>query len=227
MKLQAERILPLALSVVLLTGCASDTIQDIEAGYNKEAGAGPMAMAHIGHVATAWAKAPKQAGLLATARMEAQIAQRHADLALQRVEDSDWVKMHTHHIKHALVPTGSGAGTGYGLIRALQDVKTHSLLAAEQRDASDAVKFHAEQIAMSADSALARAEALNRLTDRIMALPRHRDLSQEAQQMADLASKILTGADLNQDGDISWQDNEPGLDQALRYLDFLLQKENP
>ena len=225
MKLQAGKLLPLALAAALLAGCASDDIQEIEAGYDEEAGAGPMAMAHVGHVTTEWPETPDQQGLLTTARAEAAVIRTHADLAVQRAEDSDWVKMHAIHIRHALTPKGVGPGKGYGLLKAVEGVKTHMALAMDQDDVSDAIEFHGEQIVMSADSVLLRAQQLSALVDKIIRAPRYTDLSAEASQMAMLAEQIQTGEDLNEDGDISWEDNEPGLDQAMKYVNYLLQKE--
>ncbi|MFG1488880.1 hypothetical protein ABMA58_06475 [Oceanospirillum sp. HFRX-1_2] len=225
MKLQAGKLLPLALIAALLTACASDDIQEIEAGYDEDAGAGPMAMAHVGHVATKWPETPDQQGLLTTARAEASVIRTHADLAAQRAKDSDWVKMHAIHVRHALKPNGVGPGKGYGLLKAVEGVKKHMTLAMEQDDVSDAIEFHGEQVVMSADAVLLRANQLSELVDQIISAPRYTDLSAEAAQMSALAEQILMGADLNEDGDISWEENEPGLDQTLKYINYLLQKE--
>ncbi|WP_086479035.1 hypothetical protein [Oceanospirillum sanctuarii] len=225
MKLQAGKLLPLALTAALLAGCASDDIQEIEAGYDEDAGAGPMAMAHVSHVATEWAETPDQQGLLTTARAEAAVVRTHADLAAQRATDSDWVKMHAIHVRHALAPQGVGPGKGYGLLKAVEGVKTHMTLAMEQDDVSDAIEFHGEQVVMSADSVLMRAQQLSALVDKIINAPRYTDLSAEAAQMVALSEQILMGEDLNEDGDIGWEENEPGLNQALKYVNYLRQKE--
>lgn len=225
MKLQAGKLLPLALTAALLAGCASDDIQEIEAGYDEDAGAGPMAMAHVGHVATSWSDTPDQQGLLTTARSEAAVIRTHADLAAQRADDSDWVKMHAIHVRHALMPEGVGPGKGYGLIKAVEGVKKHIELAIEQDDASDAIEFHGEQIAMTADSVLMRSQQLSELVNKIAAAPRYTDLSAEATQLVTLSEQILMGEDVNEDGDIGWEENEPGLNQALKYVNYLRQKE--
>lgn len=225
-QVKAKGLLPLALAAVLLSGCASDGIQEIEAGYDEDGGAGPLTLAHVSHVAKQWSDTPSQQGLLPTARLEADIVRTHANLAAQRADDSDWVKMHALHVKHALVPQGKGPGLGYGLIKAVEGVKKHILLATDQDDVSDAVEFHGEQIAMTADSVLQRTQVLNKLLDEIIAAPRYQNLSAEALQMSQLADDILMGVDLNEDGEISWEDNEPGLEQALKYMNFLQQKES-
>ena len=225
MLLQAKRVLPFALFSVLLAGCASDNIQDIEAGYDQEAGAGPMAMAHVNHVAKSWMETPRQVGLLTIARSEATVASTHADLAVQRSGDSDWVKMHAVHVKHALEPKGKGPGKGYGLIKAVKEVKQHIKLAIASEDTSDAVAFHGEQIMMSADSVLARIETLDALANQIIEAPRGTDFTLQAEEMSDLTSKILLGDDINGDGNINWEENEAGLDQALSYLEYLQEKE--
>ena len=225
MLFQAKRVLPFALISVLLTGCASDNIQDIEAGYDQKAGAGPAAMAHVNHVAKSWMETPNQVGLLTIARSEAAVARTHADLAVQRSTDSDWVKMQAVHIKHALQPKGKGPGKGYGLIKAIEEVKQQMELAIASGDASDAVVFHGEQIIMSTDSILARIHTLEALTNRIINAPRGTDFSLQAETLSDLANHILTGEDLNQDGHIRWMQGEAGLDQELKYLEYLQEKE--
>lgn len=225
MKLQARKVLPLALTAALLAGCASDDVQEMEAGYDEDAGAGPMAMAHIGHIATSWQDTPDQVGLLTIARAEAAVVRTHANLAVQRSQDSDWVKMHAIHVRHALAPQGTGPGKGYGLIRAVDGVKKHILLALEQDDTSDAVEFHGEQISMSADAVIMRTQQLNTLVTAIIDAPRYSDLSAQAAEMAKLSEEILSGVDLNEDGSVGWEENEPGLNQVLKYLNFLQQKE--
>ena len=223
MKLRVGKRLPLALTFAIFAGCASDNIQEIEAGYDEDGGAGPVAMSYIDDVATD----DGGQGLLAVARSDAALVRTHADLAVQRAQDSDWVKMHAIHIHHilALADTETEAVSSYGLLKAVNHIKARVQLAMEQDDASDAIEFHGEQIAMSADSVLVRSQQLLALTEQVIHTPRYSDLSTEAPKLAELAEQILSGEDLNDDGEISWKDNEPGLDQALKYLDYLEEKE--
>ncbi|WP_417594048.1 hypothetical protein [Oceanospirillum sp.] len=224
MKLRVGKRLPLALIFAILAGCASDNIQEIEAGYDEDGGAGPVAMSYIDDVAT---DIRGQQGLLAIARSDAELIHTHASLAMQRAQDSDWVKMHAIHIRHTLAPASaeSGAVSSYGLLKAVNHVKDRVELAMEQNDASDAIEFHGEQITLSADSVLERGQQLLALADQIIHTPRYSDLSGEAPKLVLLAEQILSGEDLNGDGEISWEDNEPGLDQAMKYLDYLKEKE--
>lgn len=226
MTLQALKLLPLALSSVLIVGCAGDSVQEVEVGYDEDGGAGPMAMAHVDHVMSQWMDTPDRQGLLTTARAEAAVMRTHAELALQRADDSDWVKMHAVHVRHTLIPEGVGPGQGYGLVKAVEGVRKHIGLAMEQDDVSDAVEFHGEQIAMSTETVLMRADQLLMVVDQVLSAPRTQSLAHQAQQMSDLADQILMGQDLNQDGEVSWEDHEPGLNQTLKYANFLRQKES-
>lgn len=221
-----DYLLATSLAALMLSGCASDPMQSSSADQENMGGSGPMALAHIGHLRTKWADTPNQVGLVTIAREEAAIARTHAHLAKQKSENTDWVKMHAVHVKHALMPNGEkGPGKGYGLIKAIAGVQKHSLLALEQDDRSEALNFYGEQIVASTESINLRLEQMHRLVTEILAAPRDENLSAQAETLAQLADQVLMGEDLNQDGEIGWDNNEAGLNQTLRYLNDLSQKE--
>ncbi|OPX54564.1 hypothetical protein SAMN02745127_02603 [Oceanospirillum multiglobuliferum] len=223
-------LLATSLAVTLLAGCASDDVQEQPmeqmSEQNVMGGAGPMTLAHINHVRSRWADTPNQVGLLTIAREEAAIARTHAHLAAKKADNTDWVKMHAVHIKHALIPNGEkGPGKGYGLIKAVAGVQKHTMLALEQDDKSQAVALYGEQIVASTDSINMRLEQMYNLVAEILRAPRSENLSSQAHMLAKLSDQVLMGEDLNQDGEIDWRNNEPGLNQTLRYLNDLSQKE--
>lgn len=229
---QTPYLLATALATLLLTGCASDDVQEQPEPMAQMSdaevmgGAGPMSLAHIGHVRNQWADTPRQVGLLTIAREEAAVVRSHAQLAVQKTELADWVKMHAVHIKHALKPEGEkGPGKNYGLIKAVAGIQKHTQLAMAQEDRSAAVEFYGEQIVASTESINMRLEQMHNLIMEILAAPRTEDLSMQAHTLALLADQILMGEDLNHDGEVSWQNNESGLNQVLRYLNDLSQKE--
>lgn len=226
MKLQPGKLLPLTLLVALMAGCATDDKYALEAGYDEDPGAGPMAMAHVGHVAVSWAKSPGQQGLLTVARLQSAEIKKHAELAQDRAQDADWVKMHAVHIAEALDSVRQREGAGQGLIDAAKGVSLHMALAMDQDDASDAVEYHGEQVLMSIESVLMRAQQLQDVVDEVAKAPRQSDLSAQASQMATLAEQILMGVDSDEDGFITWENDEAGLNQTLKYVNFLRQKES-
>ena len=116
---------------------------------------------HIRHVSDNWDAAPSRVGLMILARMEAEIASAHAELAATN-SDLESIRRHVRHIMHAVDPTSEerGPGRGYGLIQASTDGITHIGLATESEGVSDNVRLHATHITASMENVLSRAREI-------------------------------------------------------------------
>jgi hypothetical protein len=189
--------------------------------------AGPAAArqahAHIGHVADSWGDTPDEAGLLPTAVAEAEIAAQHAGLAVFQPDDLASIKLHIGHVLNAVDPSvePSGPGKGYGVLKAARGVVTHINLAASAPDASDNVKLHANHVATSATNVVHWAERIVELCGEIKATDDAGRAAELAREVQALTDAIVHGRDDNGDGNISWGENEGGLEQATFHLNLL------
>lgn len=181
---------------------------------------------HVKHVSESFRGTPDEAGLLATARAEAEIALQHARLAAG-AEDLDAIKQHIGHVGHAVRPPedGAGPGKGYGLLRAAEGVAAHIEMAAEADGAADAIKTHAEHVATAARNVVAWAESVLEKAHEV-------ESATDAAQAHGLAEVILAaleavvdGKDADEDGRTSWREGEGGLAQAEQHLELLLKAE--
>jgi len=188
--------------------------------------AGSAAHAHVGHVSTSWADTPDQVGFLVTATKEAQIAQFHSGLAIKKLVDINWMKVHTLHVKHALDGEGAGPGLGYGVLNAAAGVVQHIELAAGSVDASDNVKLHAQHIAASANNTLKVAREMLNICAIINVSTQVDQIAAQLIELHRLAKVLSKGVDANGDGSISWVKGEGGLMHAQQHLGFLRSGEN-
>lgn len=185
--------------------------------------AAAQAHAHIGHTADKWSDTPDQAGLLPTTQAEAEIAAQHARLATSRPDDLASIKVHIGHVLHAIDPGAepSGPGKGYGVIKAASGVATHIRLAAKADDASENVKLHATHVATSADNVAKWAERIVELCNQAKATEDLSAAAAAAEEIQALTQAILGGRDDNGDGQVSWGENEGGLEQAAFHLNLM------
>lgn len=201
-----------ALASVLVAGTATEAVaQD--------------AHRHIGHVAERWSDTPDNMGLLAAAQAEAEVAAQHARLAAQ-AESLDDVKRHVAHVVHALTAEAErGPGKGYGLVKAAGGVARHIGMAAEADDASDAVKTHANHVKTSAENVVAWAEGILAKAEQVASGDDLEAALKLASEIADMADAIVSGADADEDGRISWGEGEGGLEQAATHLRLMREAE--
>lgn len=201
------------------------------AGYavavDQAGAAGNMAHAHMGHVTDGWKDTPGGKGLLTTAIAEATVAAQHAGFAAQKPADLAWMKLHTHHVLHAVDATleAKGPGMGYGVMKAAQGVGQHITFAAKSGDASDNVRTHAVHVATTAENTVARSKEIVALGQNILAAGTAADAAPMVQKMAALAGQLLDGADANGDGKITWQQGEGGLNEAAKHMGFMAKGE--
>lgn len=181
------------------------------------------AHAHIGHVADGWRGTPDGMGLLPTAMAEAQIAARHAELAVSAGDNLAGIKTHTTHVQHAIDPetVEAGPGRGFGLLPAARGVATHIGLASDADGASDNVKLHATHVTASANNAIQWSERILALAQQIQETSDAGQAAQLAQEMHTLMQRVIAGHDANGDGRTGWQEGEGGLEQAQTHLTLL------
>lgn len=188
---------------------------------------GNPAHAHIGHVADGFRGTPDGMGLLPTAVAEAEIAARHAGLAVSAGPNLAAIKTHTAHVQHAIDPeaVASGPGQGYGVLPAARGVVTHIGLASDADGASDNVRLHATHVTASTTNAIGWSERILELARQIQDADDAGQAAQFAQEIQTLTQRIVSGHDANGDGQTGWQEGEGGLEQAQTHLTLLMRGE--
>lgn len=179
---------------------------------------------HIGHVVLAFGDTPMGRGLLPTAIAEANTAAQHAQLAGRQPTNLDYMKTHAAHVLHALDPSlvPMGPGLGYGVKKAAAAVAAHIELAAGAQGATPNIVTHSAHIATSARNTVARADQLIALAQKVQASNSAAEAASLVNQMASLASQLVAGADANNDGRITWEQHEGGLQQADDHVKLML-----
>ncbi len=178
---------------------------------------------HIGHVATGFGRAPDGAGLLPTARAEAETVVQHIAFAARDVSNLEWMQTHAAHVLHAVDPSqaGEGPGLGFGVIAAAEGAAQHIGLAAGSDGASDAVQTHANHIATASTSVAERAAEIAELAAQVAAASDYTTAEGLTMRIQTLANQLLSGVDGNGDGTIGWGDGEGGIEQAERHLGLM------
>jgi len=186
-----------------------------------------QALAHIGHILDAWVDTPGRWGLLPTAERDADVARRHAALAISSPDKLAVIQTHIRHVLNAIDPVveKDGPGTGYGLIRAAAAISAHATLAARSPDASDNVKLHAKHVIASIDTVVERCQKVITLGKQILAQKEAAPAVKKAYAVLQQVEWILTGHDVNGDGVISWDKGEGGLAQVRKHVVYMKQGE--
>ena len=187
-----------------------------------------MSHAHMGHVSKAWKDTPDGKGFLPTAMAEAEIAAFHAGLAAKKPDDLAWMKTHTHHIVHAIDASleAKGPGLGYGVVKASAGTVKHINLAAASADASANVKTHSQHVATSAQNTLDRANEILKLSEQVLAATDAKVAAPLVKNIADLSNQLAAGHDANNDGKITWQSGEGGLNEADKHMGIMAKAED-
>lgn len=178
---------------------------------------------HVEHVSKSFGGTPDGAGLLATARAEAEIALQHARLAAGS-EDLDAIKRHVGHVVHAVRPPedGGGPGQGYGLLRAAEGVAAHIGMAAEAEGAADAIKTHSEHVATAARNVAMWAESVLEKAQDVESAMNAAEATALAEGIVATLEAVVNGKDADGDGRTGWGEGEGGLAQAEQHLELLL-----
>ncbi|HEY4217956.1 MAG TPA: hypothetical protein VGM67_12515 [Gemmatimonadaceae bacterium] len=182
---------------------------------------------HIGHVVNSFADTPDKQGLLPVAIAEAKTAAQHAALAAKAPTNLDGMKLHAGHVINAIDPTieTKGPGLGYGVKKAAMGIATHINLAATSPGASKNVIMHAEHIKMSAENTVARCDQIVAIAKQVQAATSAPAAAALVNQLVSLTSQLMTGVDANNDGKVTWEKGEGGLDQVQQHVDLMLKAE--
>jgi hypothetical protein len=189
--------------------------------------AGPVGT-HIGHIMNSFNDTPNMAGLLRVAQAEAGVAAQHAGLGARTPDDLAMMKTHAGHVLHALDPTTvtlTAPGAGYGVKKAAAGVASHIELAAGVDGASANVKTHAVHIATAARSTIKKTDQIIELAKKLQAATTAAEASMLFNQIVPLTQQLSAGFDANNDGRITWEDGEGGLQQAEEHVTLLLRAE--
>lgn len=180
---------------------------------------------HLNHIMSGWEEAPSGQGLLALAVAETQVASRHATLAVRSSENLEAMKTHARHVLHALDPTmveEGGPGLGYGVIRVSEDIADHIQLAVEAEGFGGNVANHAPAIIQSADNAARWAREMIDVVEEIQAAETAATAEPLAVELRTLATKVVSGADMNDDDQVRWQDGEGGIMHIQEHMNLLI-----
>lgn len=170
--------------VSILTGCASSL---------------PMiSHAHIGHALTAWPDTPGEQGLFVVAEREAEVAQQHADLAVQSGTNIEEAKTHTRHVVHAVAPETlpdnfQGPGLGYGLRDALEKAVDHIVFAGSSEDASQNVATAAVEISSATGPILEQCDLIVGLAELIEESTSPDEVAALAEEIQGATNVIVNG----------------------------------
>lgn len=174
--------------------------------------------------------APARQGLLYTAMVEAEVASQFAGFA-QVAERPDQVRSAIGELLYALDPEAAPpwqaksagivegwAGRGYGVSRAAAEMASAIRVAANQSDASAALREFGPRAATCADNTLARADRIVVLGREVLDGP-GTGIEPLLEQIHDLARQLNHGA--ADGGALGGEDRSCGLQQTKRLLDRL------
>lgn len=188
-------------------------------------GAAPnLVRIHLAHVATAFEATPNRQSLLATAVAEAQVAAQHAALAAKAGNNLDAMKLHTGHVIHAIDPSlePMGPGLGFGVRRAAAGVVEHVQLASNVTSATNDVLTVAFRVLASASNTVKRADEIVLVAGQVRAAATTEEAASAVTRLSMLARALMTGVDVNQDGQIGWQSSEGGLEQVQAQVQLMI-----
>ena len=183
---------------------------------------------HVLHVTEAFGATPDGSGLLPMAIAEATIAAEHARLAGEGdPTDIDPMIRHARHVLNAIDPGEfpTGPGLDFGVRPAAEGIIRHIELAANSEGASQSVVTHSAHVAAASSDLVQRADEVVGLARQVLAAGVYNEAYPLAQQLGDLGTELLTGADISGDGSISMGDGEAGLEQVERHMALLVEAE--
>ncbi len=182
---------------------------------------------HIRHVLEAFAPTPEGEGLFPIAVAEASIALEHARLAGGDPTNIDPMIRHTRHVLNAIDPEefANGPGLGFGVTRATEGIVQHIELAASSSEASANVRTHSTHVVAAARGVTQRAEQIVDLARQILSSGVYTRAYPLVEQLQVLCEELTTGTDVSDDGDISLEEGEGGIQQIQQHLALMVEGE--
>lgn len=208
---------------VTLTGCSGVR------NFTFQEDLPTIAHVHIGHAVTGWMHAPDKKGLFVTAEEEGQVALNEAKKALEKPDDIKAIKQHVQNTLHAIDPdyVASGAGLGFGLIKALEEASGHITYASKSDDASINVQQFAEKFEQNSIPALERSDLILALGQEILTLQSTEDAFVLAKEIHCYVEAVIYGPEAATKECSSVQATDFGLKQLRAQLDEMIAREVP
>jgi hypothetical protein len=138
----------------------------------------------------------------------------HANLAAGH-PSLDLMKLHTVHVLDVLPSVAAAA----------EAIANHIELAVKATDASPAIRKLGPNVAASARSVAARAQAMRKLASQALAATSFETATPLVQQLRAMALTLDTGVDTNRSGAIEIDTVEPGLNQLEAAVYSILEAE--
>lgn len=182
---------------------------------------------HIRHVLEAFAPTPEGEGLFPTVVAEAAIALQHARLAGGDPTNIDPMIRHTRHVLNAIDPAefANGPGLGFGVTMAAEGIVQHIELAASSSEASANVRTHSTHVVAAARGVTQRAEQIVDLGRQILSSGVYNRAYPLVEQLQVLCEELTTGTDVSDDGTISLEEGEGGIQQIQQHLALMVEGE--
>ena len=184
------------------------------------------ANAYVTHLALSFSESPGTKGLVATATTEAGTGVLHGNFTAGDLSDLRSMRRHAAHVLHTLMPeTGApGAGTGYGLLRALGEIDLHVALAARVPEASASLRTHAQHIQAITRTVARKAAAAASVARDLQEATSIRVAAPLVARLRLLMYQIAEGGDEDGSGTLSLE-GEAGLQQLEAHVYLLLEGE--
>ncbi|MFW6200468.1 MAG: hypothetical protein ACOC8K_07845 [Gemmatimonadota bacterium] len=179
---------------------------------------------HVRRVLTEAPDTPEGQGYLALAAADAAVAIRHAELAANDDTNLEWMQTHARHVLHALDPSlveQVGPASGYGLQPAANQIARHIGLAADSEGASGAVETHASRVIAASNAVAARAEELADVAQQVLEAGDYSSAGGRMYDLRRLARGLQSGLDADEDGQISFEPPEGGLDHVRQHAELM------
>lgn len=178
---------------------------------------------HIGHVMTGFGGTPDGGGLLPTAMAEAETGREYVQRGLQDTSNLEWMQSQAEGVIHAVDPSRieEGPGLGFGVKAAAQGIVQHIELAASSDGASENVQTHATHVSAAASAVAARAEELVALAEEVLDASDYSTAEGLVTRMRRLADQLVEGEDVDENGEISFDEGEGGLMHVQRHMELM------
>ncbi|MEM7255073.1 MAG: hypothetical protein AAF493_27040 [Pseudomonadota bacterium] len=207
-------------TAVGLVGCADTTV--LHSKTSREA-----VHLRIDSVAHAFGYTPDKRGLLPVLEEDVATAARHARFALRRSGEIDWLRTQVQQLRFALSPDlePSGPGTGYGALRAAQDIASEMKDARDTPSASPQVKQYADDMVRVAAHVEKVVDDAIGFTENMLSEPEAANAAPWVESLNTALDRLGNGWDANNDGTISWEAPEAGVLQLRQILGIMMKSE--